>query len=123
MLQTVTEREIMENIFAKMTEEQSEELAKNPFRAVESLWYGVYAVRPLDRDMGIGIEQTPEEYESIHKVLNKINLAVKELEDLGFFIGSIQTTDGVGMLMSVPEKMQILSAAMEMAFGSKGGED
>ena len=113
----------MENIFGKMTEEQSEELAKNPFRAVESLWYGVYAIRPLDRDMGLGIEQTPEEFEQIHSILDKINLAVKELEDLGFFIGSIQTTDGVGMLMNVPDKMQILSAAMEMAFGSKGGEE
>ena len=113
----------MENIFTKMTEEQSEELAKNPFRAVESLWYGVYAVRPLDRDMGLGIEQTPEEYKQIHSILDKINLAVKELEDLGFFIGAIQTTNGVGMLMDVPDKMQILSAAMEMAFGSKGGEE
>lgn len=113
----------MEDNFTRMTKEQSEELAKNPFRAVESLWYGVYAVRPLDRDMSIGIEQTPEEYQQIHSVLNKINLAVKELEDLGFFIGSIQTTDGVGMLMDVPQKMQILSAAMELAFGSKGGEE
>ena len=123
MLQTVTERKIMENIFEKMTEEQTEELAKNPFRAVESLWYGVYAIRPLDRDMGIGIEQTPEEFKQIHSILDKINLAVKELEDLGFFIGAIQTSDGVGMLMNVPDKMQILSAAMEMAFGPKGGEE
>ena len=97
MLQAVTERKIMENIFEKMTEEQTEELAKNPFRAVESLWYGVYAIRPLDRDMGIGIEQTPEERKQIHSILDKINLAVKELEDLGFFIGAIQTSDGVGM--------------------------
>lgn len=113
----------MEETFTRMTKEQSDELAKNPFRAVESLWYGVYAVRPLDRDMGLGIEQTPEEFEQIHSVLDKINLAVKELEDLGFFIGSVQTTDGVGMLMNVPEKMQILSTAMEIAFGSKGGEE
>lgn len=111
------------NIFEKMTEEQTEELAKNPFRAVESLWYGVYAIRPLDRDMSDDIEQTPEEYKQIRNVLDKINLAVKELEDLGFFIGTIQTTDGVGMLMSVPERMQILSAAMELAFGPKGGEE
>lgn len=113
----------MANIFAKMTEEQSEELAKNPFRAVESLWYGVYAIRPLDRDMGVDIEQTPEEFRQIQDVLDKINLAVKELEDLGFFIGNVQTTDGVGMLMNVPDKVQILSAAMEMAFGHKGGEE
>lgn len=112
----------MKDIFTKMTEEQLEELAKNPFRAVESLWYGVYAIRPLDRDMSIGIEQTPEEYGQIQNVLDRINLAVKELEDLGFFIGTIQTTNGVGQLMNVSDKMQILSAAQEMAFGSKGGE-
>lgn len=113
----------MEDNFARMTEEQSIELAKNPFRAVESFWYGVYAIRPLDRDMGIDIEQTPEEREQIERVLERINLAVKELENLGFFIGSIQTTDGVGQLMDVPEKVHILSAAMEVAFGHKGGEE
>lgn len=113
----------MENIFTKMTKEQSEELAKNPFRAVESLWYGVYAARPLDRDMGIDIEQTPKEKEQICQVLDKINLAVKELEDLGFFIGVVQTVDGVGQLMNMPEKIQVLSAACALAFGKEGGED
>jgi len=112
----------MGDIFERMTEEQTEELSKNPFRAVESLWYGVYAMRPLDRDMGAEIEQTPEEHEQIHRVLDKINLAVKELENLGFFVGLIQTSDGVGTLMNIPEKIHILSTAMEVAFGSKGGE-
>ena len=113
----------MSDIFTRMTDEQSEELARNPFRAVESFYYGVYAIRPLDRDMGMDIEQTEEESEQVKQVIDKINLAVKELEDLGFFIGSVMSTDGVGHLMGVPEKVEILSSAMEFAFRGKGGDN
>ena len=111
------------DIFTKMTKEQEEELAKNPYRAVESFWYGVFAMRPLDRDMGIDIKQNPEVSEQIGKAIDQINLAVKELEKIGYFIGTIQVANGVGQLADMPEKVGIMTTSYNVAFGSKGGKD
>lgn len=110
-------------IFTTMSKEQEEELSKNPFRAVESFWYGVYAMRPLDRDMGVGIKQDPEVREQIGRAIDQINLAVKELERIGYFIGTLQVANGVSQLADIPEKAGMLNAVCDMVFGRKGGED